>query len=135
MTLPVTRSLYRPVVGCLSTSELEKEAVKRPGGEADHSSPSSAEVKNGGAITPVPYTSSWRSGYLINHRDKLTYTLYTILRKYRVFQIRGNFASLGLLATYSAEVRAKLCPGLLLKYPPLFCGLKTSGQVAKETER
>jgi hypothetical protein len=34
-----------------------------------------------------------------------------------------------------AEVRAKLCPELLLKYPPLFCGLNTSVQVAKETGR
>jgi hypothetical protein len=32
--------------------------VKRPGPEADHSPPSSAEVKNGGAISPLPHTSS-----------------------------------------------------------------------------
>jgi hypothetical protein len=32
--------------------------VKRPGREADHS-PSSAEVKNGGAVPPLPYMSSW----------------------------------------------------------------------------
>jgi hypothetical protein len=31
-----------------------------PGGEADHWPPSSAEVKNGGAISPLPYTSSRR---------------------------------------------------------------------------
>jgi hypothetical protein len=55
--------------------------------------------------------------------------------QYRVFHIRGNFAPFGRLATYSAEVRAKLYPELLLKYPPLFCGLKTSVQVVKETER
>jgi hypothetical protein len=34
--------------------------VKQPGREADHSPPSSAEVKNGGAILPLPHTSSWR---------------------------------------------------------------------------
>jgi hypothetical protein len=34
--------------------------VKRPGREADHSPPSSAEVKNGTAIPPLPYTSLWR---------------------------------------------------------------------------
>jgi hypothetical protein len=33
---------------------------KGPGREADHSSLSSAEVKNGGAIPPLPYKSSWR---------------------------------------------------------------------------
>jgi hypothetical protein len=29
--------------------------VKRPGREADHSPPSSAEVKSGGAIPPLPH--------------------------------------------------------------------------------
>jgi hypothetical protein len=29
--------------------------------EADHSPPSSAEVKKGGSIPPLPHTSSWRS--------------------------------------------------------------------------
>jgi hypothetical protein len=35
--------------------------VKRPGREADHSPPSRAEVKKGGAIPPLPHMSSWRS--------------------------------------------------------------------------
>jgi hypothetical protein len=34
--------------------------VKRKGREAGHSPPSSAEVKNGGAIPPVPNMPSWR---------------------------------------------------------------------------
>jgi hypothetical protein len=29
------------------------------GGEADHSPPSGAKVKNGGAVPPLPLTSSW----------------------------------------------------------------------------
>jgi hypothetical protein len=33
--------------------------VKQSGREADHSSPSTAEIKNGEAITPRPHTSSW----------------------------------------------------------------------------
>jgi hypothetical protein len=37
--------------------------VKLPGREADHSFPSSGEVKNGGAIPPLPYTSSWHFTY------------------------------------------------------------------------
>jgi hypothetical protein len=32
-----------------------------PGSEADHSLPSSTEVKNDGAITSLPHTPSWRS--------------------------------------------------------------------------
>jgi hypothetical protein len=34
--------------------------LKRPGLEADHSPPSSADVKNSGAVSPLPHTSSWR---------------------------------------------------------------------------
>jgi hypothetical protein len=37
---------------------------KRKGREADHSPPSSAEVKNGGAIPPLPHMSSWRRAKL-----------------------------------------------------------------------
>jgi hypothetical protein len=33
--------------------------VKRPGLEADHSPPSSAEFKNGGTIPPLPHMFSW----------------------------------------------------------------------------
>jgi hypothetical protein len=35
--------------------------VRRLGREADHSPPSSAKVKNGGAIPSLPHTSSWRA--------------------------------------------------------------------------
>jgi hypothetical protein len=35
--------------------------VKQLGREADHSPPSSIEVKNGGAIPPLPQMSSWHS--------------------------------------------------------------------------
>jgi hypothetical protein len=35
--------------------------VKRLGREADHSPPSSAEVKNCGAVPPLPHISSWNS--------------------------------------------------------------------------
>jgi hypothetical protein len=39
--------------------------VKRPEPEADHSPPSSAEVKRmSGAITPLPNTPSWRAAQL-----------------------------------------------------------------------
>jgi hypothetical protein len=43
------------VLGALSSG------VKRLGREPNHSPPSSAEVKNGGAIPPLPLLSSWRS--------------------------------------------------------------------------
>jgi hypothetical protein len=45
-----------------------------PGGKAARgvkltTPPSSAEVKNGGVVPPLPYTFSWRGAYLIKHRD------------------------------------------------------------------
>jgi hypothetical protein len=43
--------------------------VKRQGSEAYHSPPSSTGIKNGGAIFPLPHTSSRRGGLLIKLRD------------------------------------------------------------------
>jgi hypothetical protein len=42
---------------------------KRQGREADQSPPSGAEVKNGGAIPPLPPISSWANSpfYCVNH--------------------------------------------------------------------
>jgi hypothetical protein len=50
--------------------------LKQPGREADHSHPSSAEVKNDAIIYPLPHTSSWRSNYCIEHRDNFIYSSY-----------------------------------------------------------
>jgi hypothetical protein len=49
--------------------------VKRQGHETDHSPLSSAKVKNGGAILPLPHTSSWHGAYLIKPRDNFTFIL------------------------------------------------------------
>jgi hypothetical protein len=46
--------------------------VKQPRREADHSRLSSAEFKNGGAISPLPHTSSWRGGCIIKPRVNST---------------------------------------------------------------
>jgi hypothetical protein len=40
-------------------TEVTLPRVKRPGREADHSLPSSGEVKNCGAIPPLPRMSAW----------------------------------------------------------------------------
>jgi hypothetical protein len=39
--------------------DIFSKGVKRQGREADHSPPSSAKVKNGGAVPPLPNISSW----------------------------------------------------------------------------
>jgi hypothetical protein len=54
-------------------------SVKQQGREADHSPPTSAEVKKCGSMHPLPHTPSWRSAYLVKHRDK--FTLPTFLKK------------------------------------------------------
>jgi hypothetical protein len=49
--------------------------LKRPGREADHSPPTSAEAKNSGAIPVLPHTSSRPGAKLINHRDNFTFNI------------------------------------------------------------
>jgi hypothetical protein len=44
--------------------------VNLPGRKTDRSSPSSAKVKNFGAIPPLPHTSSCRYAKLIKNRDR-----------------------------------------------------------------
>jgi hypothetical protein len=47
--------------------------VKRQRRESDHSSPTSAEVKNGGVVPPFPPVSSWHDTYLIK-RDNFNFS-------------------------------------------------------------
>jgi hypothetical protein len=55
----------RPLIQCVPVAPSQR--VKRPGREVDHSSPSSAEVKNDGAIPPRPILSSWHSAKPLQH--------------------------------------------------------------------
>jgi hypothetical protein len=48
--------------GAESVPEALSPGVKRQGREADHSPPSRAEVKNGGAVPPLSHMSSWHDG-------------------------------------------------------------------------
>jgi hypothetical protein len=57
-----TSSVAHPVSYLIVTGDSFSE-VKRPGREDDHSRPSSAEAKSGGAIRPLPHT----------HRDKFIF--------------------------------------------------------------
>jgi hypothetical protein len=50
--------------------------VKRQEREAEHSPPSNAEIKNGGAIPPLPRMSSRHSAWLIKHKERFTLYLY-----------------------------------------------------------
>jgi hypothetical protein len=59
--------------------------------------PSSAEVKNGGAVSPLLHTSWWRGAELIKHRDNVTFLLIGLLqppwRMQRIWQARNWIAS------------------------------------------
>jgi hypothetical protein len=59
------------VLGALSPE------IKWPGWEPDHSPPSSAKVKNGGTISPLPM-SSWHRASLIKYRDNFTFFFYLV---------------------------------------------------------
>jgi hypothetical protein len=48
--------------------------IKRPGREADHSPPTSANVKNTWIHTSTPPYAFKRSAYLVKHRDTFTFT-------------------------------------------------------------
>jgi hypothetical protein len=52
--------------------------VTQPGCEAEHSTPSSGEVKYGGAVRPLLYLFSWHSTYWITHKDNLTFIIQNL---------------------------------------------------------
>jgi hypothetical protein len=62
-----TQTPFQRVQGVLSP---EVKLLRR---EVHYSPPYSAEVKNGGAITPLPYTSSWRDAYYSTSRHIIIY--------------------------------------------------------------
>jgi hypothetical protein len=65
--------------------------LKRPGREADHSTPFNVEVKNARAIPPLPHTSSWRGAYLVKHRHNFTlFTSYIYSDWLRTGRSRGR---------------------------------------------
>jgi hypothetical protein len=64
--------------------------INRPGREADHSLPSSAEVKNTWSCTSTPPVPSWR-GAQLKHRDNFTFThlLYLLKRPQHFYMFTG----------------------------------------------
>jgi hypothetical protein len=57
-SIPGRGKIFIPSPASTHLLSNEYEALKRPVREADHSLPSSAEVKNGGAIPPFPHVST-----------------------------------------------------------------------------
>jgi hypothetical protein len=55
------------------------QGVKQQRHEADHSPPTSAELKEGGAIHLLPYKSSWHSAHLIKHKGNFTFFIIIII--------------------------------------------------------
>jgi hypothetical protein len=61
-----------------SPHSLLSSAVRRPGHEGDHSSPSLMEDKNDGAIPLLPHMSSRHRAQLITHRENFTFIIIII---------------------------------------------------------
>jgi 5-methylcytosine-specific restriction endonuclease McrA len=90
--------------------------VKRPGREADHSPPSSAEVKECVELyLHSPNTPSWRGAQLKKHRDNFTYTFYLYFRRCEVWlwNSRNDF-----IASIPLCLRIAEGGGLSSKYSP-----------------
>jgi hypothetical protein len=49
------------------------QGVKRHGRQADHSPPTSAEVKKSGSIHSLPHTRSWHSASYVRHKDNIIF--------------------------------------------------------------
>jgi hypothetical protein len=62
----------RPTLG--PTQPLS-HGIKWQGCEADHSPPFSVEIKEDGAVPPLPPMSSWHSAQQIKHKDIFTFTM------------------------------------------------------------
>jgi hypothetical protein len=80
----------RPALGqTLSPIQLVPRAlsleVKRKGRQVDLS-PSSAEVRNGGAIPLLPHTFLWRGDELIKHSEKFIFALLLVLYNRHTYQ-------------------------------------------------
>jgi hypothetical protein len=80
---PVLGPTKPPIQWVLQALSL---GVKRPGREADHSLPSSVEVKEWAELyLHFPNTSSWR-GAQLKHRDNFTFAL--VLHVYKLNEHR-----------------------------------------------
>jgi hypothetical protein len=75
------------------------QGVKRPGREANRLPSSSAEVKNGGAVPPVPNMSPWHNAKLIKHKDNLPFYLYYLYR----------FTGLGTISNHDVRSELGIC--------------------------
>jgi hypothetical protein len=54
--------------------------VKRLKRESDYFSPSSVEVKTGGAILSRHHKASWHGDYLIKHKENFNFTFFQATR-------------------------------------------------------
>jgi hypothetical protein len=53
--------------------------IKQPERKAVHSPPTSAEVNKTWIYTFTPHPSSWRSAWLVKHRDNFTFIIIIII--------------------------------------------------------
>jgi hypothetical protein len=81
-SIPVLEPTHPPMKWVPDALSL---GVNRAGRESGHSPPSNADVKNGGALPPLPHTPSWCSAYEINHRGNSCFTVILYARHVTVY--------------------------------------------------
>jgi hypothetical protein len=57
----------------VKTFSADHRGALSPGRESDHSPSSSSEVRDGGAIPPLPHTCLWLGAYLIKRGDSFVF--------------------------------------------------------------
>jgi len=80
-TLPFRATPSRPAQGATQVSIQWVPRVRRPGHEADHSHPSSAEVKNAWSYTAAPQYV-FMVWCLVKHRDNFTTFIRYLLKDF-----------------------------------------------------
>jgi hypothetical protein len=69
--------LGRPRVRSNKHRQFFLQGLKQPGREVDHTPTTRSKVKNTWIYRSHPHKSSWRSAYLVKHRDNFTFTLFS----------------------------------------------------------
>jgi hypothetical protein len=81
---------FRPALGFTRRVIQWVPGLERPGREADHSPPTTAEVKKTCVYTSTPLCAFRRSAYLVMYRDNLFFTFLTNYSRPSLYRVLGH---------------------------------------------